>query len=162
MVIVPHSPNAYITVQNFPIRQPTPFFSPCVHPYTHDGGPSNTFIKRIPTSPLMRNQAAILIPRIKNNPIRARIATGIDPISAQDGVFIVGTRDGKVEALPVVVDVRVGIDVIVGGEEGIAFRLGCGDGGGVVADGAAGVEAGLAGDEIEEGRGWDGRGVGVG
>ncbi len=101
----------------------------------------------------MRYQAAILIPRIKNDPIRARIATGIDPIGAQDGVFVVGTRNGEVEALPVVVDVRVGIDVIVGGEEGIASRLGGGDGGGVVADGAAGVEAELAGDEIGEGRG---------
>ena len=108
----------------------------------------------------MRNQPTILIPRIEDDPIRARIATGINPKSPQDGVFIVGSRDGKVKALPVIVDVRVGIDVIAGGEEGVASGLGSGDGVGVVADGAAGVEAGLARDEVEQGRRGDGRGVG--
>lgn len=39
--------------------------------------------------------------------------------------------------------------------------LGGSDGVGIVADGAAGVEAGLAGDEIEEGGRGDGRGVRV-
>lgn len=109
----------------------------------------------------MRDQPTILIPRIEDDPIRARIATCVNPKSPQDGVFIVGSRDGKVKALPVVVDVRVGIDVIAGGEEGVALGLGGSDGVGIVADGAAGVEAGLAGDEIEEGGRGDGRGVRV-
>lgn len=107
----------------------------------------------------MRDQTSILIPRVKDNTIRAWRATGIDPESPQDGEFIIGTRDGKVKALIVVVDVRVGIDVVAGRVEGVAFGLGCGDGAGIVADAAAGVEAGLAGDEIEEGRGRDRGGV---
>jgi hypothetical protein len=87
----------------------------------------------------MRNQARILIPRVKDNTIRTGATAGVDLEGSEDGEFVVMWRDREVESLKVVIDVRVGVDVGAGGVEGVGFGLGGVDGGGVVADCAVGV-----------------------
>ncbi len=91
---------------------------------------------------------------VEDDTVRARRTAVVHTAGAHDRELIVGGVDGEVEALVVVVDVGVVVDVVAGGLELGALADGGGDGGGRVADAAAGVGARLPGLDLSgEGEG---------
>lgn len=98
--------------------------------------------KVITTGTSVSNHTSQLITSVEDNTVRAGGTTIVDIAIAQDGELVVGAGHGEVEALVVVVDVRV---AVVGGPglvQLVTRGLGGADGAAGVADGAAGVGAG--------------------
>ena len=69
--------------------------------------------KVIPARPGMRNQHVQLATLIKDNPVRPRRAACINSMARQDGELVPRPGGGKVEALVVVVLVRVAVCFMV-------------------------------------------------
>jgi hypothetical protein len=99
----------------------------------------------------MRNNARKLVILVEDHTVRTGRAATVDAARAQDRELIVGGGDAEVEALVVVVDVRVVVDVVAGRVQRVALALGGRDGRRGIADTAAGVGAGLAGLDLDGG-----------
>ena len=97
----------------------------------------------------MRNQPREIPTPIENHPIRPRTPPRVDIVVIQNRELIVRPGDREIEALVVVVLVRVRVGALglAGLVERGAFREGGADVGGPVAGAAAGVDAGLTGAE---------------
>jgi hypothetical protein len=99
-----------------------------------------------------------LVVTVEHNTVRSRATATVDLVGAQDGEFIVGTIHGEVEALIVVVLVRVAVrsDSLTGLVQRVTLVLGGGDVAGPVAGATASVDARIAGHQVRW-HGEDGR-----
>lgn len=98
--------------------------------------------KVITTGTSVSNHTSQLITSVENNTVRAGRTTIVHIVIAQDRELVVGSGNGEVEALVVVVDVRVAVVGGTGLVQLVARGLGGAHGAAGVADCAAGVGAG--------------------
>jgi hypothetical protein len=101
----------------------------------------------ISASTRMGDQTRQLVVAVEHHTIRSGATATVDMVGAQDGEFIPRAIHGKVEALVVVVLVRVLVrsESLTGLVQLVTLGLGGGDVAGPVAGATAGVDASIAG-----------------
>lgn len=101
----------------------------------------------------MRDQARQFVIPVENHPIRSGRASIVHIEVAHNGVFVVGAGHGEIEALVIVVLVRVVVDGLSRLIERVPLGLGGTDVAGPVAGASAGVITALAAFQVLPGRG---------
>lgn len=92
----------------------------------------------------MRDHTRQLIVSVENHPIRSRGASIVNIEIAHDRVFVVGAANREIEALIVMVLVRVVVDSVPRLVKRVSLGLGCTNIAGPVAGASAGILAAFA------------------